>query len=432
MPTSRRRFLKGAAAMTALGYAMLRDDAIERVQAAVADAGDTPPDALAGNEDFWVVIQQAYDVDRSFINLNNGGVAPSPRMVMEAMHAHDKFTNHLPPRHLWEVLDPQVETVRAGLARAFGCDPEEIAITRNASEALETCLYGIDLKPGDEILTTSHDYPRMINTLKQREKREGIVLRTFPVPTPPKDMSDIFKLYEQNITPRTKVILCCHIINITGQILPVKDIARLGRERGIEVIVDGAHSFAHFPFKHSDLDCDYFGTSLHKWLSAPIGTGFLYVRKSKIADLWPLMAAPPESRENIRKFEEIGTHPTAPRLAIAEALTFYEGIGAERKAARLRYLRDRWARRLMGKKGVRLYTSLDPKQSCAIGTVGIDGIKAGDLSKFLFDKKKILTTPIVLEQIDGIRVTPNTYTTLGEVDAFCEAMETVIAKGLPS
>lgn len=418
--------------MTALGYAMLRDDAIERVRAAVADAGDTPPDALAGDEDFWVNVQRAYDVDRSIINLNNGGVAPSPRMVMDAMHGHDRFTNHLPPRHLWEVLDPQVETVRSGLARAFGCDAEEIAITRNASEALETCLFGIDLKAGDEILTTSHDYPRMISTLKQREKREGILLKTFSIPTPPKDMAEITKLYEQNITPRTKVILVCHIINITGQILAVKDIVRLGRERGIEVIVDGAHSFGHFPFKHADLDCDYFGTSLHKWLSAPIGTGFLYVRKSKIANLWPLMAGSPENRENIRKFEEIGTHPTAPRLAIAEALTFYEGIGAERKAARLRFLRDRWAKRLMGQKGVRLYTSLDPKQSCAIGTVGIEGIKAGDLNKFLFDKKKILTTPIMHEQIDGLRITPNTYTTLGEVDAFCEAMETIIAKGLPT
>jgi len=424
--------MKGAAAVTALGYAVLRDDAIERVRAAVADAGDTPPDALACNEDFWVNVQRAYDVDRSIINLNNGGVAPSPRMVMDAMHGHDKFTNHLPPRHLWEVLDPQVETVRTGLARAFGCDSEEIAITRNASDSLETCLFGIDLKPGDEILTTSHDYPRMLNTLKQREKREGIVLKTFTIPAPPKNMAEITKLYEQNITPKTKIILVCHIINITGQILAVKDIVRLSRERGIEVIVDGAHSFAHFPFKHADLDCDYFGTSLHKWLSAPIGTGFLYVRKSKIADLWPLMAAPPESRENIRKFEEIGTHPTAPRLAIAEALTFYEGIGADRKAARLRYLRDRWAKRLMGQKGVRLYTSLDPTQSCAIATVGIEGIKSGDLNKFLFDKKKILTTPIVHEQIDGLRVTPNTYTTLGEVDAFCEAMETVIAKGLPA
>ncbi len=432
MTSSRRSFLTGAATMTGLAYAVLREGAIEAVLSAVARAGDTPPETLAGNEDFWFQVQQAYDVDRSMINLNNGGVAPAPRVVLDAMHRHDEFTNHLPARHLWDVLDPQVEPVRKSLADAFGCDPEELAVVRNASEALETCLFGIDLKRGDEILTTSHDYPRMMNTLKQREQRDGIVLKTFPIPTPPKDLKEIATLYEQNITPRTKMILVCHIINITGQILPVKQIVEMGRSRGIPVIVDGAHAFAHFPFQHADLDCDYYGTSLHKWLSAPIGTGFLYVRKSKIADLWPLMAAPPESRENIRKFEEIGTHPTAPRLAIAEALRFYEGIGPQRKAARLRYLRDRWAKRLMDQKGVRLYTSLEPAQSCAIGTVGIEGVKSPDLTKHLFAKHKIFVTPIVHEHIDGIRVTPNTYTTLDEVDTFCEAMEQVVAKGLPS
>ncbi len=416
--------------MSGLAYATLREGAIEKVLAAVAGVSDKSPDALAGDEDFWFTVQQAYDVDRSMINLNNGGVAPAPRVVLDAVHRHDEFTNHLPARHLWELLDPQVEPVRQSLAEVFGCDAEEIAVVRNASEALETCLFGIDLKRGDEILTTSHDYPRMINTLKQREGREGVVLRTFPIPTPPDGLHEITELYEQNITPRTKMILMCHIINITGQILPVKEIVNLGRSRGIPVIVDGAHAFAHFPFKHADLDCDYYGSSLHKWLSAPIGTGLLYVRKSKIADLWPLMAAPPESRENIRKFEEIGTHPTAPRLAIAEALRFYQGIGAERKAARLRYLRDRWAKRLMGQKGVRLYTSLDPAQSCAIGTIGIEGVKAPDLTKHLFAKHKIFVTPIVHEHIDGIRVTPNTYTTLAEVDAFIEAMEKVIANGL--
>jgi len=424
--------MKRAAAMTALGVVMLRDDAFERIQAAVTGAGDAPPDELAKNEDFWFNVQNAYDVDRSVINLNNGGVAPSPRVVMDAMHRHDRFTNQLPSRHLWDVLDPQVETVRATLAKAFGCDPEEMAIVRNASEALETCLLGIDLKPGDEILTTTNDYPRMLTTLRQRERREGIVLKTFSIPTPPKDMSEITKLYEQNITPKTKIILVCHIINITGQILDVKAIARLGRERGIEVIVDGAHAFAHFPFKHEDLDCDYYGTSLHKWLSAPIGTGFLYVRRAKIKGLWSLMASEPQNVENIRKFEEIGTHPTAPRLAIAEALRFYEGLGADRKAARLRYLRDRWAKRLAGQKRVKLFTNLDPKQSCAIATVGIEGVPAADLTKHLFAKHKILTTPIVLEQIDGIRVTPNTYTTLAEVDTFAEAMEKVILNGIPT
>jgi selenocysteine lyase/cysteine desulfurase len=257
------------------------------------------------------------------------------------------------------------------------------------------------------------------------------VLKTFSVPTPPEKLSEITRLFEQNLTDKTKMILVSHIINITGQILPVRDIVALGRARNIPVIVDGAHSFAHWPYKQADLDCDYFGTSLHKWLSAPIGTGMLYVKKSKIEGVWPLMP-PPETvaADNIRKFEEIGTHPTAPRLAIAEALMFYEGIGAERKAARLRYLRDRWAKRLISQPKIKLYTNLNPEQSCAIATVGIEGIKASDLTKFLFDKQRILTTPIEHEQINGIRVTPNTYTTVGEVDRFAGVMEQIVAKGL--
>lgn len=422
---TRRQFLANTAGVM-FACAMLRDDAVERVRAAVADAGDTPPEKLAGNEDFWFQVQRAYDVDRSIINLNNGGVAPAPRSVMDAMRRHLAFTNQLPSRHLWQVLDPQVETVRVRIAKMFGCDPEEIAITRNASEALEICLYGIDLKPGDEVLSTSHDYPRMLNTLKQRELREGIVLKTFDIPTPPARMGELTKLFDKNITSKTKMILVSHITNLTGQIFPIKEIVHMARPRGIEVIVDGAHSFAHFAFTHADLDCDYYGTSLHKWLSAPIGTGFLYVRKSKIKDLWPLMAAPDPKTDDIRKFEEIGTHPTAPRLAIAEALTFYEGIGPKRKEARLRYLRDRWARRLAGQKGVTLFTSFDPHQSCGIGTVGIEGVDNGQLSSHLFKKHRIVVTPITHKDFTGIRVTPNTYTTLHEIDSFCEALEDVI------
>ncbi len=410
---------------------MLREDGLSRVLAAVNDAGTTPAGDLARNEDFWLQIQRAYDVDRSLINLNNGGVAPAPRSVLNTMYRHVDFTNNVPPRNLWSVLDLQVETVRVRLARAFGCDAEEIAIVRNASEALQICLNGLDLKPGDEVLTTSHDYPRMINTLKQREQREGIVLKTFPFATPPKTLSELAELFEKNVTPKTRVILVCHITNLTGQIFPIRDIVRMGRQRGIEVIVDGAHSFAHFPFNHTDLDCDYYGTSLHKWLSAPIGTGFLYVRKSKIAGLWPL-TAPPETRaDNIRKFEEIGTHPTGPYLAVADALTLHESIGAERKGARLRYLRDDWAKRLVDRKGVAFHTSFDPAQSCGIGTIGIEGVHGMDLTTHLFNKHRIVVTPIKIDPIDGIRVTANTYTTPREIDIFVDAMTEVIEKGIP-
>jgi selenocysteine lyase/cysteine desulfurase len=327
---------------------------------------------------------------------------------------------------MWQVLEPQVEGVRRRLAAHFGCDPEEMAITRNASEALEICIFGLDLKPGDEVLTTNQDYPRMLTSWRQRERRDGIKLKMISFPVPPPSMDDLYERFERALTPRTKAILVCHITNRTGQIFPVKRICRLGRERGIEVIVDGAHAFAHFPFRHPDLDCDYYGTSLHKWLLAPHGTGFLYVRRSKIAKLWPLMAADKKLDNDIRKFEEIGTHPAANHNAIAEALTFHEGIGIERKAARLRYLKDRWARRLREVKGASILTPFDPAQSCGLAAISLEGVEPAKLTAHLWDKHRIIVTPIVNEEYKAIRVTPNVYTTLAEVDYFCEAVENAV------
>jgi len=421
----RRTFLYAAGAVTAA----FTGTTLERVRAAATAAGAEGAAKLARNEDFWADIQRAFTVDRSLINLNNGGVSPAPRVVQQAMDRYLRMSNMAPVHYMWKVLDPQVETVRRQLAEDFGCDPEEIAITRNASESLEICQYGIDLKPGDEVVTTSQDYPRMINTWKQREAREGIVLKQVPFETPPPSMDYLVERIEQAITPRTRIIMFCHITNLTGQIFPVKRICQMGRERGIEVIVDGAHSYAHFPFKHSDLDCDYFGTSLHKWLLAPIGTGFLYVRKSKIRDLWPLMAPPEELRGDIRKFEEIGTHPAANRLAISEAMALHQSLGAHRKAERLRYLRERWSRRLEQLPGARTLTSYDPNMSCGIGLLSIGGVDPEKLTNELWEEHKILVTPIRVEgQYEGIRVTPNIYTTLREVDAFCDVIERIVKR----
>jgi isopenicillin-N epimerase len=429
--TTRRRFLGGLAGSAAM-TATLREGGLDSVVAAGRTVAGRTPEQVAGDEDFWREVQGAFTVDRTLINLNNGGVSPSPRVVQEAMRRYLEFSNEAPVYTMWQVLEPQIESVRKGLAAAFGCDPEEMAITRNASESLETCILGLDLKPGDEILTTNQDYPRMLTTWRQRERRDGLVLRTISFPVPPPSMDDLVARFRDALTPRTRVILVCHITNLTGQIFPVKRICQLGRERGIEVIVDGAHAFAHFPFTLADLDCDYYGTSLHKWLLAPHGTGFLYVRKSKIPKLWPLMAAPPEMDANVRKFEEIGTHPAANHNAIAEALAFHHGIGSERKAARLRALRDRWMTRLQGQKGVRLHTSLDPLMGCAIGNVGIEGVDTKKLADHLWNTRRIIVVPILHEEYQGLRVTPNVYTTPAEVDAFAEEMERVIAKGLPA
>ena len=390
------------------------------------------PDEVAGNEDFWFEVSRAFTLDRSMINLNNGGVSPAPEFVQRAMKRHLDYSNTAPTSvALWEDLEPRKEGVRQRMARHWGVDPQEIALTRNASESLQICQLGLDLGRGDEVLTTDQDYPRMISTFKQRARRHGIVLRQFPIPVPCEDDDEIVRRFEAHITRKTRLILVCHMINLTGQILPVRRVAALGRAHGIPVIVDGAHSLAHFDFELSDLECDYFGTSLHKWLFAPHGTGLLYVRRDKIKDLWPLMAADEKMATDIRKFEEIGTHPAANTLAVAEALTFHQNIGDARKAARLRYLRDAWARRLLAYSDrIRLYTSLKPQFACGIATVEIDGIDSGELAGWLRKRHGIVVTVIRHDQFEGIRVSPSVYTTSEELDRFTTAMERAVREGL--
>ncbi len=430
-PPNRRHFLQSLFAASA-SLAALKSDALARITPTVRNLRGRPPEDVAQDEDFWRQIQQAFDIDRGMVNLNNGGVAPSPRVVNAAFQRYLAVSNQAPAITMWSWLEPEIEAVRRRLAASFGCDPEEMAITRNASEALEIVQLGIPLERGDEVVTTTQDYPRMLTTWKQRERREGIVLKQITFPVPPPSQDDLARRIEAAITPRTKVIHVCHITNLTGQIFPIKKISQLGRAKGIEVIVDGAHAYAQFPFKRDDLDCDFYGTSLHKWLTAPIGTGFLYVRRTKIGKIWPLMAAPPEMNENIRKFEEIGTHPAANHNAIVEALDFLEGIGSERKAARLRFLRDRWARRLERLPGVKILTPYDPGQSCGLASFTPGQLDVGKLATFLYDHHRIIVTPIAHAEFNCLRITPNVYTTLAEVDRFCEVMEDLLRKGLPA
>jgi isopenicillin-N epimerase len=429
---SRRNFLNGLGT-SAASVASFNEKGFARAFDAARFVNGRTPEEVAKDEDYWFEIQQAFSVDRSFIYLNSGGVAPSPRVVQDAMRRYLDYMNQGPAYTMWRILEPQKETVRKRLAQVFGCDPEEIAITRNASESLETVQLGINLKRGDEVLTTEQDYPRMLQTWRQRERREGITIKKVNY-TPPVSSPDVLvEMFERAITSKTKLIHFCHITNTTGQIYPVKRIVQMARARGIETIVDGAHAFAQFPFKHADLDCDFYGTSLHKWLTAPIGTGFLFVRKNRIKDVWPLQPADEALDGNIRKFEQIGTHPEANFLAIGEALNFYEGIGPERKAARLRFLFQRWAKRLEAHKGVRILTSYDPQQSCGLATFGIDGFDLNKLIGHLFTEHRIIVTGFVnFAGINGIRVTPNVFTTLREIDAFAEAVERAMEKGLPA
>ena len=427
---NRRDFLGSAAAV--LGASRL--PAFNGRAADVArDLADHPgsPAETAADERFWAEVARAFTVDRTLVNLNNGGVSPSPSFVQEAMKRHLDYSNKAPTYTMWRILEPQREGVRARMAREWGVDAEEVAFTRNASEGLQTCQFGYDLGFGDEVLTTTQDYGRMLTTFRQRERREGIVMRQIRIPVPAEDPAEVVRRFEEAITPRTRLILMCHMINLTGQILPVREIVRMARRHDVPVIVDGAHALAHFPFRLSDLDCDNYSTSLHKWLFAPHGTGLLYVRREKIPGIWPLMAAPDLMDGDIRKYEEIGTHPAANHLAIGEALTFHQGIGAERKAARLVYLRDHWADRLLENDRVSLNTSRLPGFACGIGNVHVEGFDPGATSTWLWNAHRIITTPVGHEECSGIRISPSVYTTLEELDRFCEAMEWAIANGLP-
>ena len=427
---TRRQFL-GAVSLP-LGVASVAPALLAgsfRLPSLGADPRD--PADVAADESAWAEVQRAFTVDRSVVNLNNGGVSPAPAFVQEAMKRHLDYSNTCPPYTMWRVLEPQREGVRERLARQWGVDAEEIALTRNASEGLQICQLGMDLEPGDEVLTTDQDYPRMLTTFDQRARREGIVVRKVKLPVPCEDDAEVVRRFEEAITDRTRVILMCHVINLTGQILPVREVVAMARRRGVPVIVDGAHALAHFEFTLADLDCDYYATSLHKWLFAPHGTGLLYVRRDRIPGLWPMMAAPERMDDDIRKFEEIGTHPAAGYLAIGEALTFNQTLGFANKEARMRRLRDMWALPLLEHDRVRLHTSLEPGYACGIANVEIVGVDSGALSNHLWSEHRILVTSIRHEDFEGIRVSPSVYTTPEELGRFVEVMEGVVANGLP-
>lgn len=402
-----------------MACAAFRNDTLSLVESLVtrSSAAGAPED-----EDFWYGIRQAFALDPNIVNFNNGGCCPSPKVVQDALRRQIEYSNQAPSYYMWRHLEPEIESVRKRLAAAFGCDAEEMAITRNASESLETCLFGMDLQPGDEVLTTTLDYPRMITTLRQREKRDGIKMVQVRIPAVSKTMGDIVKAIEAGITPRTKMILVSHVSFLTGQIFPIREICLLGKGRRIPVIVDGAHAFAQFPFDQNALGCEYFGASLHKWLMAPVGTGMLYVKRERIEGLWPLMAATDEQKKDIRKFEEIGTHPAANHNAIGEALTFHEMLGSERKTARLRHLRSVWTMPLREDSRFAFHTNLSPQHSCALCTVEIKGVEPGELATWLLDKHGFFVTTIATEDFKGIRVSPNVYTTTAEVTRFRDAL----------
>jgi selenocysteine lyase/cysteine desulfurase len=403
--------------------------AAARVRARFAGLSEDPA-SLAADDAQWTDVARSWEVDRSIINLENGGVQPSPAVVNQAYMDAWRFGHAAPAHTMNRVLWPQVEGVRERLARAFGCDTEELALSRNTTEAVENVALGFPLQPGDEVLTTTQDYWRFLNTFRQRAEREKIVLRQVEIPVPLEDPAVAVQRVAEAITSRTRLLLISQAINLTGQFLPVRDIVRAAHARDVAVLVDGAHGFGHLPFSQADLECDFYATSLHKWLHAPHGTGFLYVRRDWISRIWPLFPAPAEQSGNIRKFESIGTVPAAPFVAINAALDYWESVGAERKAARLCWLRDYWLGRMTDLPGIRVLVTRLPGLAGALATVDFPGLPPTALAEHLWTKHRILVRPIRHPEFSGVRVTPSLYTTRDELDRFVEVLTQIRAHGL--
>ncbi len=424
--SSRRHFLQktGKFSLAALLASISQPSWSRELHQAIQTANTKNIDSITTDEDFWYYIQQSFTVSPSLINLNNGGVSPAPKTVQDAMKRYYDYSNEAPSYYMWRILDQGREPLRKNLAAVAGCSEEEIAINRNSSEGLETIIFGLQLKAGDEVVATKQDYPNVINAYNQREKRDGIKMVWVNLELPSEDEDYLVSQFVKAFTPKTKLVNITHIINWNGQILPIKKIAAEAHKRGIEVLVDGAHSFAHFDFKIPDLGADYFASSLHKWLYAPIGSGLLYVKKEKIKNIYPLFATNEDPlKDDVRKFENLGTRPFFIEQAIGKALEFHEMIGAERKEKRLHYLKNYWMEKVKDLPNVIINTSLNSKWGCAIGSIGFKNKKPEELSNFLFDKYKIHTVSIEWENIKGVRITPNVYTTTKQLDLLVEGIK---------
>jgi isopenicillin-N epimerase len=434
----RRDFLKTAGAAASLA-AFLPTDALERVEAAVVDAAELTPHQAARDEALWREVKQAFTVHRGLIHLDNGYTCPTPAVVTEAVIRYIREQEQGPYGLFVREARDRMAPVKRSLAELFGSGPEEIALVRNATEALKTVLYGFPLKAGDEVLTTMQDYGSMVSALKNREKEEGIRLVQVRVPTPPESMDDLVAIFERAITSATKLILVSHVTYTAGQVFPVKRICDLAHQHGIEVVVDGAHAFGQIDFKVSELGCDYYGSSLHKWLYAPKGTGMLYMRQAHVEKIKPLYGTyssrRPGAEKSMRKYESVGTLSQAPYLAIGEAVAFHNAIGPKRKEERLRYIKDYWADRLRRHPRINVFTPSDPEMSCCIAAVGIEGVDPSAMRDYLWEEHQILTSRGYYEgegnNLHWVRVSPNLYTQLPELDYFCDVMERLAESGLP-
>ena len=382
-----------------------------------------PPAKIAGDEEFWAEIRRGYRLKPDYINLENGFYCIQPTETLENFIHHVRDVNYQGSWYMRTVQRENKKMVAAKLARLVDCSPEELVITRNTTESLDMIIGGMPWQKGDEAVMAEQDYGAMLNMFKQVAGRFGVVNRVISIPNHPKSDEEIVDLYAGAITRKTRLLMVCHMINITGQILPIRKICDMAHSKGVQVMVDGAHAVAHITFSMPDLDCDYYGASLHKWLSVPLGAGILYVKKERIREVWPLLAPGNLDQDDIYRLNHTGTHPVHTDLAISNAIDYYLMIGPERKEARLRYLQNYWTKRVRSWPHITLNTPEDPSRSCAIANVGVEGLTPADLARILLEKYRIYTVSIDGAGVHGCRITPNVYTTLEELDVFVKALK---------
>ena len=382
-----------------------------------------PSSELAKEEDFWLTIRKGYKLNPDIINFENGYYNFLPEQTLEKLISHIREVNYQGSYYMRTFQFERKAVQTAKLAELAGCSADELIITRNTTESLDIIIGGLDWKPGDEAVMAEQDYPAMLNMFKQVAKRYGVVNNIVSVPINPSSDDEIVNLYANAITPRTKLLMVCHMINLTGQILPVRKICDMAHSKGVQVMVDGAHAFAHFSFKIPELNCDYYGSSLHKWLSVPLGAGIQYVKKENISKVWPLIAPGEKAPDDITKLNHIGTHPVHTDLTIEDSIEYYRMLGGERKEARLRYLQNYWTDKVRNMPHIILNTPSDPARSCAIANVGVKSMKPGELGDVLWKKYKIYCAPIDGASVHGCRITPNVYTNTRELDVLVNALE---------
>ncbi len=428
MNTRRSFFQKSLSVASALSLTPFISTAIaEDVSDALLSLNKLSPLEAMNDEDLWARMAQAYTVSPNLLNLNNGGVSPQPKVVQDAVDRYYHLSNEAPTYYMWQILDKGREPLRRKLADMAGVLPDELAINRNTTEALGTFTWGIDMKRGEEIVMTKQDYPNMIHAWKQRELREGVKINWINLNLPIDNDEVVIKAYIDASTTKTKIWHITHLMTWTGQILPAAKLCAEARKRGIISIVDAAHSFAHLDYKISDFNCDYFGTSLHKWLCAPFGTGLMYIRKEQIEKTWPIFPTDKPQSGDIRKFEALGTRSFAPEQAIGQAIDFHNAIGGKRKQERLHYLKKYWCDAVTKNPRVKLHISLKPEYSCALGTFSIDGMDVGDTASKLMSDYQIHVVSIKWENVNAVRVTPHVYTTTKDLDRFIDAVGKIAA-----